>query len=145
MNRKRNLYGVYSVVGLIMLVGIALGSDFLLTSLTHRSAETFSSPFVIFWSSSLITVLLAAASLLLFWFVLNRAPRNILVALIYLLTGLFIVMYPILYFTPALGGFFYQLPQLNDILVSHNSGTFSSGGLIAVTGLFTLLLPRRNG
>jgi hypothetical protein len=145
MNRKHNLYGVYSVIGLIIVLGMALGSDFLMASLSHRNAVTFSLTFIIFWSYAPIALLLAAASLLLFWFMLNRAPRNIWVALIFLLTGLFIVAYPILYFTPALGGLFYRFPQLNDILLSPHSYTFSVGSLIAVTGLFALILPRGNG
>ena len=144
MNRKHNLYKVYSVIGLIIVLGIALGSDFLMTSLIHPNTGSFS-PISILWLYVLFALLLATASLLLFWFVLNRVPRNIWVALIFLLLGLFIVTYPILYFTPAFGGLFYKLPQLNDILISPHSYTFFSGGLIAVTGLFTLILPRGNG
>lgn len=109
MNRQHDLYGVYSVIGLIIVLGISLGSDFLMTTLTRNSA-TLSSPFIIIWSSGFIALLLAAALLLSFWFVLNRAPKRIWVALIFLLSGLFIVGYPILYFTPAFGGLFYPLP-----------------------------------
>ena len=145
MNRKRNLYWVYSLIGLIIVLGIALGSDFLMTLLTHRNAETFSLTYILFWSYGLIALLVAAASLLLFWFVLNRAPRNIWVALIFLLTGLFIVAFPILYFTPPFGTLFFRLPQLSEILTSPRSFTFFAGGLIAVTGLFALILPRGNG
>jgi len=104
-------------MGLIIVLGIALGSDFLMTSLIHPNTGTFS-PITILWSYVLIALILAAASLLFFWFVLNRVPRNIWVALVFLLPGLFIVTYPILYFTPAFGGLFYKLPQLNDILIS---------------------------
>ncbi len=144
MNLKHNLYGVYSVFGLIIVLGIALGSDFLMASLTHLNTETFSVTSIIL-SYILLALLSAATSLLLFWFVLNRASRNIWVALIFLLSGLFIVTYPILYFMPAFGGLFYRLPQLNNILLSFHSYIFSSGSLIAVTGLFTLILPRGNG
>ena len=147
MNRRQNLYKVYSVIGLIIVLGITLGSDFLMTSLIHRNAVAFGtfSPTFFLWSYVLLALLLAATSLLLFWFVLNRGPRNIWVALIFLLTGLFIVTYPILYLTPAFGGLFYHLPQLKDILSSPQSYTFFSGGFIAITGLFTLILPRGNG
>ena len=148
MNQKNNLYGVYSVIGLVVVLGIALGSDFLITAMTspfNPVAKAFSSHYVIFWFYTFLALLLAAVSLLLFWFVLNWAPRNIWVALIYLLTGLFILTYPILYFIPALGGSFYSPPQLNNILLSPHSYTFFSGSIIAVTGLFTLILPRRNG
>jgi glucan phosphoethanolaminetransferase (alkaline phosphatase superfamily) len=118
-----------------------------MTSLVHRNAETFGtfSPTFFLWFYVLIALLLAAVSLLLFWFVLNRGHRNIWVAAIFLLTGLFIVTYPILYYTPAFGGLFYKLQQLNDILISPHSYIFSLGGLIAATGLFALILPRGNG
>ena len=142
MNRKHNLYGVYSVIGLIVVLGIALGSDFLMASLGRRNAVTFSLTFIIFWSNVLLALLVTAASLLLFWFVLNQAPRNIWVALIFLLAGLLIVTYPVLYFIPTLGGSFYPPPQLNNILLSSHSYTSSLGGIIAVTGLFAFILPR---
>jgi hypothetical protein len=124
MNRKQNQEGGYSVIGLVIVLGIALGSDFLMTSLTHRNAETFSLTFNLFWSYGLIALLLAAASLLLFWFVLNRASRNIWVVLIFRLTGLFIAAFPILYFTPPFGTLFFRPPQLSEILTSPRSFTF---------------------
>ena len=76
-NRKGNLHGVYSVIGLIIVLGIAIASDLLMTSLAQRNAETFSLTSIILWSYILIALLLAAVSLLLFWFVLNRAPKNL--------------------------------------------------------------------
>ena len=144
MNRKHNLSVVYSVIGLIIVLGMALGSDFLMISLTHRMAGP-NSPIIIIWSYIILALLLATALLLLFWYAFNRGPRTVWVALIYLLIGLFLVTYPILYFTPAFGGLFYRLPQLNDILISPHSYTFSSSGFIALTGLFIIILPRGNG
>ncbi|MGB8214449.1 MAG: hypothetical protein WCE68_12905 [Anaerolineales bacterium] len=144
MNRKHNLNGIYSIIGLIIVLGIALGSDFLMTSMIHRNAGAFGTfpTTSILWFYILLALLLAAALLLLFWSVLKWGPRNIWVAVIFLLTGLFIVTYPILYFIPAFGSWFDHLPQLNDILSSPRSYTFFSGGFIAITGLFTLILPR---
>ena len=141
MYQKRNYYGVYSIFGLIVVLGMALGFDFLMDFLAHRNAVTFSLPFVIMWSYTFPALFLAAVLLLLFWFVLNRAPRNVWVALIYLIIGLFIVVYPILYFTPAFAGLFYHFSRLNNILLSPHSYIFLSGCFIAITGLFALIFP----
>lgn len=144
MNRKHSYSIVYSITGLIIVLGIALGFDFLMTYLTQHNA-VLDSPFFILWLHILIALFLAAAILLLFWYVLNRSGRNIGVALIFLIIGLFIATYPILYFTPAFGGLFYRLPQLNNILLSFQSYTFFSGSLIAGMGLFILVLPKGKG
>jgi hypothetical protein len=145
MKRKCNLQNVYSVIGLIVTLGVALGSDFFMVSLTQRNTELVS-PFFVLWAYILFGLLLAAAGLLLFWFMLNRAPRNIWAALVFLVIGLFIVTYPILYYTPVFGGLFYTwLPQLNNILISPRSFTFTAGGLIALTGLFSFILSRKKG
>ena len=137
MNRNHNYSGVSSVVGLIVVLGTARGIDALMAILQHRNAETFSLNSVILWSYALITLFLAAILLLLFWFVLNRAARNVWVAMIYLLTGLLIVVYPAIYLTPALCCWF---PQFDASVLSPTSFMFSSGGFIAIVGLFMLIL-----
>jgi len=135
MNAKHDYYGIFSIVGLILLLGVAMGFDALMAFL-QRNIETFG--IVLFWSYALTTVFLAAASLFLFWFVLNRAPRNAWVALIFLLTGLFVVAYPALYLTPA----FRWLPLSVPVWLTSRSYIIYSGGLIAMMGLFALVLPR---
>ncbi len=142
MNQKHNYYWVYSIVGLIVVLGMALGFDFLMDFLRRRNAVTFSLTLVILWAYPLIALFLAAVSLLLFRFLLNRAPRNVWVALIFLIIGLFITMYPILYFTPVFGGLFNPVPWLNNSLLP-NSYIFSSGSFIAIMGLFALIFQRK--
>jgi hypothetical protein len=133
MNAKHNSYGIFSIVGLILLLGLAMGFDALMAFL-QQNIETFGS--IIFWSYALTTALLAAASLFLFWFLLNRVPRNVWVALIFLLAGSFVVAYPALYMTPA-------LPWLSvPLWLTSRSYVIYSGGLIAMMGLFALVLPR---
>ncbi len=143
MNQKYNYYGIYSIVGLFVVLGVALGFDFLMDFLRRRNGQTFSLTFVVLGAYPLTALFLAAISLLLFWFVLNRAPRNVWIALLYLIIGLFISLYPILYFTPAFGGLFYQFPRLNNILLTPLSYIFSAASFIAITGLFALILPRK--
>ncbi len=140
MNRKYSHYGVLSIVGLIVVLGIALGFDALVTFL-RRNISTFPLGGEMWLLSSTLTNLfLGAFLLLLFWFVINRAPRNVWVALIFLLTGLYIAAYPVLYFK------FHYLdflpPQLGDLLATARSYIFYLGGCIAMTGLFALVFPR---
>jgi hypothetical protein len=105
----------------------------------QRNLETFG--VLLFWSYALTTILLAAASLFLFWFVVHRAPRNVWVALSFLLVGLFVVLYPAVYLTPA----FRWLPLSVPVWLTSRSYIIYSGGLIAMTGLFALVLPREKG
>jgi hypothetical protein len=139
MNRKYNFSEIVSIAGLILVLGMARGSDALMASLKQRNSETFTLNFVILWSWPLITLFLDAILLLLFRFVLNRARRNIWIALIYLLIGLFIVAYPALYYVPALCCWF---PQFDASVISPTTYMFTVGGIVAIIGLFILILPR---
>jgi hypothetical protein len=141
MNRNNKNSGGFSVAGLFVVLGITWGLDALMAYLDQRNGETFALPYVILWTKALSSILLAALLLLLFWFVLTRAPRNVWVAALYLLIGLFFGFFQVLYFIPAIGGwtprFFYVLVQ------SVNSFTILAGSFIAIIGLFMLVLPRR--
>ena len=137
MNRNHNYSGVSSVVGLIVVLGMARGVDAFMAFLQQRNAQTFSLNSFILWSYALITLFTAAFLLLLFWFVLNRAARNVWIAMIYLLTGLLIVVYPAIYLTPALRCWF---PQFDASVLPPSSFMFFSGGFIAIVGLFMLIL-----
>ena len=95
--------------------------------------------YVVFWAYALIALLLAPIWLLLAWFVLIRSPRNVWVALVFLLSGLFIVIYPALYYTPALCCW---LPTIAPIQITPTMFVFSSGGFAAIMGLSSLVLPR---
>ncbi len=146
MNQKYNYYGVLSVAGLIVVLGIALGFD-ALTTIRQLSIEALPLSLFVFWHYAfnyLAVLLLAAVTLFLFWFVLNRASRNVWIALIFLLTGSFVLAYPVLYYTPT----FCCLPlpaQLNNILINSRSYFFYSGSFIAIMGLFELVFPKGKG
>ena len=142
-NAKDNFSGIFSMIGLVLVLGFARGFDALIAYLEMRNAQSFSLPYVIMWCHFFIAIFLAAILLLLFWFVLNRTPRIVWVSIVFLLIGFFIVASPILYFTPL---FCCLPPQLESLLfppASYTSYTFSSGGFVAMMGLFALILPRR--
>jgi hypothetical protein len=141
-NAKEKYSAVLSLIGLVVVLGIARGFDALTAYLAKRNAQTFSLPYVIMWSYVFIDLFMAAILLLLFWLVLNRTPRIVWVSIIFLLIGLFIVASPMLYFTRL---FCCLPPQLETLLFppsAYFSFTFSSGGFVAIIGLFTLILPR---
>ncbi len=133
MPAKNNSYGILSLGGLILLLGLAAGFDALMAFL-QQNIGTFGA--LTFWAYALTTVLLAAAALFLFWFLLNRAPKNVGVALIFLLAGSCVAAYPALYMTPG-------LPWLAaPVWLTSRSYVIDAGGLAAVMGLFSLVLPR---
>ncbi len=74
MKRISNSRGIVSIAGMIIVLGLARGSDALMAFLRARNTETFTLNYVILWSYPLLTLVLALGLLLLFWFVINRAP-----------------------------------------------------------------------
>jgi hypothetical protein len=145
VNPKHDYSSVFSIIGLLIVLGVARGFDALMAYLAKRNAQTFTLPYVIMWSSVIIILFLAAILLLLFWFVVERTSRESWVAIIFLLIGLFFVVSPLLYFIPM---FCCLPPQLESLLfpsASFISYTVSAGGFIAIMGLFALILPRGKG
>ena len=101
MIHKSAYPAIVSIIGLIVVLGIAWGFDALMRFLSYQRMEMFFLNFVIFWCYGLIAFLLAAILLLLAWLVLINAPRNVWISLVFLVIGLFIVFYPALYYNPA--------------------------------------------
>ncbi len=139
-NRNRKYIGLFSVVGLIVVLAIAWGLDALLTYLRHLG-PTLALFTVVLWAQPLGSLLLAALLLLLFWFMLTRAPRNVWIAALYLLVGLYLTFFLLLYYVPAIGS--WLPPVFYGMLLSVNSYTSLAGSFIAVIGLFMLILPRQ--
>ncbi len=140
MNRSRNYLGSLSVIGLIVLLMITWGLDALMIYL-RRIGPTLVLPTGILWARAMSSLLLAALLSLLFWFVLTRAPRSVWVAALYLLVGLFLGFFQVLYFVPAIGG--WMPLSFYGPLLSAPSYTVLAGSFIAITGLFMLMLPSR--
>jgi hypothetical protein len=126
-----------SLTGLVGLLGIAWLCDGLMEFLRYQNIRTFSLNYVILWIYPLVALLLATVWLLVAWMVLARLPRNAWVSLAYLLCGLFIVVYPALYYTPVLC---CGLPDIAAIQLAPTSYFYSSGGCLAVIGLAGLVL-----
>jgi hypothetical protein len=132
-----------SIAGLIVLLVFTHGADILLSFLRRRNASTFALGKAVLGSQALIALLLAILVLLLAWFVLIRAVRNVWVASLYLLIGLLIVSYPSLWFA----GFLYNwLPFgvrgfLADFLLT-STLTYYAGGFVVVIGFLSLIRPR---
>jgi len=140
MNNKPYYPMLVSLGGLIGFLAIAWGCDALMQFLRNRNAVTFSLNHVIFWSFALIALLLAAACLLLAWLTLVRLPANAWGSLLYLLCGLFIVTYPILYYTPVVCCW---LPDIKAIDFGLTMYLYSAGGWLAVIGLAGLVWKGR--
>jgi len=140
MNRTSNNPVLVSTTGLIGLLGIAWGCDGLMQFLRYQNMQTFSLSYIILWVYALISLLLAAAWLLLAWVVLVRLPGNSGVSLLYLLVGLFILAYPALYLTPALC---CSLPDIRAIQLAPSMYLYCSGGWLAIIGLAGLVLRGR--
>lgn len=142
MNRRSAyLSKVVSIIGLIVVLGVTWGFDAWMEFLSQRNGQTFSLGWAILWSYPLIALLLAAMLLLLAWFVLSQAPRNVWISLVFLVVGLFIVIYPALVFTPALCCW---VPYIGPLQLSRTLYLFSSGGFVAIIGLFGLILPNKD-
>ena len=140
MSRKSNNPVLVSITGLIGVLGIAWGCDGLIHFLNYLGMEMFVLNYVILWAYALIALVLASIWLLLAWFVLIQAPRNTWVSLVFLLSGLFIVAYPALYYTPALC---CELPDIAAIQLAPTMSLYSSGGCVAIIGLAGLVLARK--
>jgi hypothetical protein len=109
--------------------------------LSLRNSQTFSLTGVIFWSYLLIALLLAAILLLLAWFVLSQASKSVWISWVFLLVGLFILIYPALVYIP---GFCCWVPYIGPLQLSGTKYLFSSGGFVAIIGLFRLILPNKD-
>ena len=144
MNRSRNYLGWLSAAGLIVLLLIARWLDTFAAYARQHMALLVNPPYdAILWIPALSSLLLATLLLLLSWFVLTRAPRNVWLAALYLLVGLFLAFSRALYFVPAISG--WVPPAFYAPLVSPVSYASLAGSFIAIIGLFMLILPRRNG
>jgi hypothetical protein len=136
-------FNLFAILGMLLVLGMARGLD-LAAHFFARPANPLFSPsqaVISIWSYAFSTLLLGAAVLILYWFMGTYTGRNAWVAWLYLVTGLLILLYPALYYTPALAG---RLPDIAFLQITNQTGYFhSAAGFIALTGLFTLILRKR--
>ncbi len=145
MNRSRNVLGLLSLIAAVALLALTWGLDALMEYIRHRFAQTFDLALASagIWIQTLSTFLLAALLLLLFWFVLTRAARNVWVAMLYIPIGLFFGFFRLLYSWPATAAGLPAPPIAVYGLLEAGSNTVLAGSFIAVIGLFMLILRRR--
>jgi hypothetical protein len=143
MNKDNGWSGVTSIIGMLALLSLGRGSDAFIYNLMRSNSQTFGLPYGIMWSYIISDILFAALVIFLAWLVLSWLPREIWISIVFVFIGLFVVVSPILYFTPPFG----NLPAALRSLLFPASGsvafTYSSGGFVAAIGLFALILPKK--
>jgi hypothetical protein len=132
MNRSRSA-SILSVIAMLLIIAVAAGLDQLLYTL-RLEASRLAQPVPVLWCYTLSNLLLGGLLLALIILVLIRLPRNPWVAVVYLLVGVYISAYPVLYFSPV-------GPYLVNWFISPRSFVYSSGGIIAFLGLAILIDP----
>ncbi len=147
MKRSRNDLGLLFLIGVVIVLALTWGLDMLMEYLCRRIAQTFDLGLASagLWIQTLSTFLLAALLLLLFWFVLTYASRNVWVAAIYILMGLFFGFFRLLYSWPATAARLPAPPLIVYGLLQPGSSTVLAGTFVAIIGLLVLILPRRSG
>jgi hypothetical protein len=138
MDRKSNSRIALSVSSMILVLAIAWGCDAATQFITDQISQEFSRPWIkiYFWSSPVFVLLLAAIWLLLFWITIFRTSKNVWVGLIYLLVGLFVILYPAFY---NLAVFCCWIPNIKIFQIDASTKYLqSSGGVIIMVGLFAL-------
>jgi hypothetical protein len=134
-----------SIAALFVLLVFTHGADLLLSHLRQRNISSFNLGPALFGSRAILTLLLALGLLLLAWLVLIRIPSNAWVASLYLLIGLLIVSFPLLWFVGLLYNWLpFPLGRfLADFLLADPMLTYSAGGFVAAIGLFAIIRSSR--
>ncbi len=124
-----------SLVAMILIIALAAGLDQLINILREQASRT-AYPYPVLWGYTLGNLLLAGLLVALSIWVLLRSPRNLWVAAVYLIAGLYISAYPLLSFSPV-GPFILYLS------IGPRSFLAMAGGIIAFIGLGIILDPAR--
>jgi hypothetical protein len=127
---------VLPILGLLLVLAVAYGGETWTQAIKARNSITIQ-PFLLLWATALVTLLVGAVLLLVFWAVMTRTPRPNWTGILYLIVGLFVVFSTILYFTQAL-----HWPAPFPPVLIPGSLFYFTGGLVAMAGLFMLVLPR---
>jgi hypothetical protein len=144
MDKKINP-SILSLIGFLAIIAFAVASDRLVVSLYRwfmRSTETIAYTEFL-WAQSLQVLLFAIIFMLFSWLVLSRARPNQIVAFVFIITGLVLDFYPMLYMFTPVG----QTALFVYLTTYHSSQRFSilyfSGGLFAALGFILLASNRR--
>lgn len=124
-----------SVIAMILIIALAAGLDQLVNILREQASRT-AYPYPVLWCYTLGNLLLAGLLVALSIWVLFQSPRNLWVAVVYLIVGLYISAFPLLYFSPV-------GPFILNFGVGARSFLAMAGGIIAFIGLAVILDPAR--
>jgi len=132
---------VLSIVGLVATFGVAYGFERLVTHVRAELGVTVSATLAksIPWVQSLAIVVLAVMLLLLAWYVVFRAKRDIWVGAVFIVVGLVLTFNVAI--ATSLGSFwlFDRLPRF----AAYNSYGHYVAAFAAVIGIACLVAPKR--
>jgi hypothetical protein len=105
MNKRRTSEPVISISGMILSLAVSFSLERWLVTARTYSAQYFQ-PIVVYTSLAGIHLLQATVLLALAWYVNVKTDRNLVTALVFLMVGSLLTLYPIFFIMAA------QLPQV---------------------------------
>ncbi len=139
MEKGSRQSGWLAIGGLIAVLALVRGFDALDRLLVLRLGASMQMMYASLWLKTLQAMVSITILLLLFWFLLNRPRKDYWIATLYVLVGAFLMIFPQIFFSPAFD--WLSNGSLRNWLLSPSSATQMTGGLLAVIGLFSLVLP----
>jgi hypothetical protein len=137
------MYVVDSLLGLMVVFGLAYGLDFWVNTLRETGFRTFQiAPYI--QGSILANVVISLAVMVLAWRVLFRERRSQLVAVIFLLVGLMVTLLPVILLnipqsSPILSDPEFRILRVSFLYSSTISRLQLAGALVVSIGLLGLL------
>jgi len=133
MNKRRTSEPVISISGMILSLAVSFALErWLVTARTYNS-QNFQQV-VLYASLAGIHLLLAAVLLALAWYINVKTERNLVTALVFLMVGSLLTLYPIFFLVAA------QLPQVAALVRPSFMDMFVFGTIPAVVPPFLAII-----
>lgn len=126
---------ITSIIGMVFLVVLSLLLDFWTRSIGDLRASSGSFEITVLYTYTLASILFAMSALTLFWYVVVKIRRNLVIIILFLALGLFMYVYPLLFFS---GFIFWR--ELFDYLTP-GAHVYMAGAILLATGILNLTLP----
>lgn len=148
MGKPKMNPNVVSLIGLVLILGVALISDRIVWQLERQATDSLNYPLV-YWAKTASILLLGIACALVAWYLFTQLPGARLHGWLYLVAGLLLLVYPQLYLSQnslIKAVVNRMLVVFNYLAMYHGSNSLLqiSGGMIAGIGLIWLLTGTRN-
>jgi len=127
-----------AVIALVSFLFLAYGFDALTTYLRSQVFTFFT---LILWVYALSRLLVAAAFLWLFWYLMTKIPKGWFLPALFVILGLLVVLSPILYFTPIWSAL--RVSPTSLIFANPTSLFFTAGGLSIASGILAFILQKQ--